>query len=406
MIADRARARARYLALVVVAVGAAAVVFFAWPRSEGSREVRAGDGEKADRAASGEAVDIPVGHLIRAADEEAEEGDEAANEAFRQRVAQAYDEYRDYSKYPPWSRPADGSQEHIYNWNVGEGYDHPVARNAEGDEIMSRIELDRMFADLGQELTAKVHVWKETAAGPEAVEFSVRGEVRVWDDADWDRARKTGKMHAAGQVKVADVAFDADPEDDTSKVARFVPSAIEALREKPQSATLFAYVSAAGQTRPLEARFNYATKPPFEILAKRSDDIRDGSLVVELDVNSRTDKPVLVQATLFDEKGQQAIAIYDDYVRLDGQGTHTVPITFFGRILRERGVDGPYSIRAIHGKVDSRGKDVFWACEKTFFTAAYAADGFSDEEWWDDERIDKMKHYEDTMNELGGTEGR
>jgi hypothetical protein len=335
--------------------------------------------------------------------------DPGASERFRARLAETYQHYLKHSVYPPWSRPADGSQTHLWQWNTPRNHAQAVTTDPEGREVKAHVELDRMFAGPGETLHAFASAWTETADGVRSpIEYEVRGEIRVWDQADADEAQAKGvrRMLDPGLVSLDhDIGFAADPTDPAVRRASITPDAIAGLRERPREAWFVAWVSAAGHTMPFSLSFQYAANRPLKVLGLRRDQIVDGSLVVTLDVEAAEPGRTLLQATLFAPDGTTPLVVFDDYRTLAHKGRQTLDITFFGRAIREAKLDGPYFVRGLHGRVATNAGEVVWASDLELRTARYKAAAFSDDEWWSDERARKADQYERTLNDLGQAAG-
>ncbi|MCU0620045.1 MAG: hypothetical protein MUC69_00925, partial [Gemmatimonadales bacterium] len=84
--------------------------------------------------------------------------------------------------------------------------------------------------------------------------------------------------------------------------------------------------------------------------------------------------------------------------QVKGPGPVTLVLTFFGKALREAGVDGPYSIRAVHGTVkqtDEQGmQSIGWSHPQPLTTRRYQASDFADAEWDAPEKQQKIGHYQ------------
>jgi hypothetical protein len=84
-------------------------------------------------------------------------------------------------------------------------------------------------------------------------------------------------------------------------------------------------------------------------------------------------------------------------------GPQEMQITFFGRAINEKGIDGPYSIRALHGHVrvpDADPPEVFWAHETPISTGTYKATDFAAGEWDSAEKQTKINQYKTLIGDL------
>jgi hypothetical protein len=135
------------------------------------------------------------------------------------------------------------------------------------------------------------------------------------------------------------------------------------------------------------------------------DRISAGSLEVVFDVNVSYVAPTLVEAVLYDASGKTGIATYDDYVHPTQTGGTKITITFFGKAISDSGINGPYSIRALHGHVKvptAQPPEVFWAraASPVLLTQAYSAGMFSNAAWSSPEKDAKIAQYQQTIAEM------
>ncbi|MCG8419114.1 MAG: hypothetical protein MJE77_14355 [Proteobacteria bacterium] len=384
--------------IVLIWIVAFPVVAFAWfllGESQGSEEVTVTSAQVVETTSNKLAALTPD---LRRLDRRPMPGhDETTQrEAFRKKLSRAYNEYVEFSKYPPWSRPADGSQYHLIAWNRPVSHSQVISKTKDGREIHAEARIAQMFWGPGEKLVARVEAWVIGQQGTrEEVDFSARAEVRIWDETELangrrHRTRKVGPTVSFASQVGAKARF---------KFGTIVPTEIPELSRKVEQAELVVYVSAGAHTKPFELPFEYAAKSPFEVLAKRADRIVAGSLEVELEVRADHAAPVLIQATLFAKNGNVPVAIFDGFVRPKLSGRQVATITFFGRAINDVGEDGPYMIRAIHGRASNAKGETYWRCDQEFSTSAYKASDFSDAEWWSEERSAKLSQYEELMND-------
>lgn len=310
--------------------------------------------------------------------------------------------YLEFSEFPPWSRPADGSQAHLWKWNELPPTGQAFSNDDKGKPISAELVLDKMYAGPGEVITATVRAWsgayEDTVRKPAELQ-SVRGELQIWKDG----VQGPNEM---GWPAVEKVAFaKVDDAAGPRWVAPFTPSLVAALAKKPEDVRFVAWVAHKSHEFPLISPFRYASKVPLVVLDGHADKIEKGSLEVTLGVDVKILGPIMIQATLFDAEGKAPIATYDDFYRPAQLGPQEVKITFFGRAITEAKVDGPYSVRALHGYVHFENEDppeIFWSHEKPIPTAAYKSTDFSSGEWDSQEKQDKINQYKEYMKSLGG----
>lgn len=120
----------------------------------------------------------------------------------------------------------------------------------------------------------------------------------------------------------------------------------------------------------------YARRPGAALDGKYTESIEDGSLVVAVGVSASTPGEYRVVASLYG--GGRAIAFAQKSAWLDA-GEGAIPLLFFGKILHDRGVDGPYELRFVMlferaGADDIPGDTV----DPAYTTGPYRASSFSD----------------------------
>src|SRR5262249_12737518 len=122
---------------------------------------------------------------------------------------------------------------------------------------------------------------------------------------------------------------------------RFVPSQETALANS-QTARIVVYAQAAGQRRLLIRDFTYATKRVLTVLGV-TDTVRDGSLVVTLAVQAYEDGIYTFYGDLVAQDGETPIAFTQmSYPLKAGRGT--ADLVFFGKVIRDLGISGPYIV--------------------------------------------------------------
>ena len=313
----------------------------------------------------------------------------AAAAADQARAALA--QYLVFSELPPWSRAADDSQKHLWDWNATTPQGQAFTRDAKGRAVSASLALDRMFAAPGEAITATVSVWygDYDTGSPQPADAKVVGWIEAW--------RAGGDAGTPGGfAPVEKVTFTSRAGGPGHRyTATFTPSALAALRAQLET-RFVARVDPGDHEFPFAQPFRYAATDALVILERHADQKVAGSLEVTLAADVKRLGPVMVQATLFDAAGTQPIAVYDDYYRPAQLGPQEITITFFGKAIHDRGVDGPYRVRALHGYVrvaDAEPPELFWKSEATITTQPYTAGEFSGAEWDSPEKQAKINQY-------------
>lgn len=123
----------------------------------------------------------------------------------------------------------------------------------------------------------------------------------------------------------------------------------------------------------------YGREPNASLNGNYTDDVENGSLVVSAGVTAKQPGRYRVIASLYGGDGQQAIAFASQTAQLP-VGDGTVPLLFFGKILYDRGIDGPYQVRYAMLFEELVGSDVIPGdtVDPAYTTKAYRARDFSD----------------------------
>lgn len=291
--------------------------------------------------------------------------------------------YRETMTYPLSSRPADGSNEHLTRWNRPISTGQPFAVDAAKREIQALATIDRIFAGPGQAVSVVVTT-TYVADGLPAQIAEIGAEVQ-WRD------RQANEWVTAQAVPLRGTA--------DGWVGSVVPSQVEALHTQLREARIMAYVRDGEFAREFALDFAYTLEQPVVVRGIAFDRVVEGSLELGLDVELRTAAPVGLTATLFSGDGRAAIAVYDDRYFPARPGRQVIPVRFFGKILYDRKIDGPYWLGAIHGYVYRQGSTP----DQLFFdhphsaklmTAVHPAAGFSPDGYQSPEVAARIAHYE------------
>ncbi len=306
-------------------------------------------------------------------------------DAFRARVERTLALYRAESVNPPWSRPADGSMPHLLDWNRGTRIGPPFAADASGREVEGYLTLDRTFAGPGEAVTARVDVFHRADGGttPAAPE-KLTGRVEFYggDEVGWQSAGELALVGAGASWE-----------------GRFTPSALPPLAAQPRTARVLVRLELGQFWKELAIPFRYAAQPALVVRGHAGDRVADGSLEVRYEVDVVHAAPTLVQAVLYDAAGTTALATATDWFRPSALGRQTMTVRFYGKVLRDRGISGPYRVRQLHGHVrvpDAEPEEVWWGHpdEPAVLTRPYRADEFTDQPYRSPEVDEAIARYE------------
>ncbi len=305
------------------------------------------------------------------------------------RLKRELEDYRRASIYPHWSYPLTPDMEFLLRWN-----DAVTGDLALDDAQTMFVRFDgsagRVFP--GEPYTAWIEAWRIERGKKAALPLRVtRAAVEVTSGPAGGEAfevtfRDDGQ---GGDVQAGDFI----------QTTRFVPSERDELSRATQ-ARITAYVEVAGEPRMFVRDFVFAPRPVLEVVALR-DELRDGSLVVHVDAEVHEAGVYTFYANLFAPDGTTPIATTKLSYPLVA-GPQTADLVFFGKVLHDAGIDGPYVVKDLHGLKRQEGEelDVWWSHPAPHRTAAYRADELSDAEWNDPERTEKIANFERVIREL------
>jgi hypothetical protein len=142
--------------------------------------------------------------------------------------------------------------------------------------------------------------------------------------------------------------------------------------------------------------FQYSN-PDAQLTGAYRDRLADGGLTIEAEVDVRNPGRFHIEASLYDRNGQQPVAWAQEAGELSA-GRHWMPLRYFGRVLHERGIDGPYVVRFVAlSTVTQMPNAKNRLVENAFVTAAYDAAEFSDAPFNDPDLLDAARRVEQDL---------
>ena len=129
--------------------------------------------------------------------------------------------------------------------------------------------------------------------------------------------------------------------------------------------------------RHYSASVQYTPRPNAELDGEWSEAVVDGSLVVQAGVAVMQKGRFKVIASLY--SGDSAIAFSQHAMELE-VGRRSVPLVFFGKILHDRELDGPYTIRYAMLFEELPDQGIYWpgtTVDHAYTTNPYRALDFS-----------------------------
>jgi hypothetical protein len=254
-----------------------------------------------------------------------------------------------------------------------------------------RFDADRGYVFPGEAYTSWIEAWRVEDGARRPVPFRItRAVVSVIGGLEQGEAfelayRDDGKD---GDAQTGDLRY----------TNRFVPAEHDELSRATQT-RIELYADFAGDQRIFYRDFVSAPREVIEVVGVR-DEIRDGSLVVTLDVEALEEGRYTFYGVLKTADGAPIAMSKLSYTLAKGRGA--ADLVFFGRSVREHGAAGPYLVTDIHGLKRPEGDegDVWWRHAATHRTRAYRLEDLSDAEWDDPERREKIAHFERILDEL------
>jgi len=291
-------------------------------------------------------------------------------------------------KYPPSSRPLAGARRLHLHPTAGMEASKPLASpDAEGDDadrpLRYVLKADRNGVTGDDPLTLTLAVFDDAAG-----DSPRRVPVRVIEAGLRDAGPVTAMGIPLGKLEFNDDGRAGDPvARDHVHTCHFIPSDHELY---PDGGFYFAHVVFAVQGHPrTEAQVAFLHTPeervPARFTGSFADRVGSGSLLVSVEVDVLSAGDFLLAANLYDQRGTPLARASNLYALRPGK--RTVDLTFYGLILREANVDGPYVVRFLRGHRTLSGefpnRQDLPAFDGEHTTSAYGASEFSDQRWED-----------------------
>jgi hypothetical protein len=269
-------------------------------------------------------------------------------------------EYRERARYPRWTQP------------ITDAVD-PIVRDREVTRGTS-------LGPEGRNPTLVVYPSRSTYEAPQPV---VIHAYLVQDERKVDARAIAGQVRTQQAGVLAALAFNDEGRDGDAEANDLVWTAVVAPgpeRARDFKGAQLVAVDAetlGGEQRNATSGFLYSV-PLAHLTGRYRDALVDGNLVLEAEVAVEAAARFHLEGTLADAAGDplawaQVAAVLEP-------GRAWMPLTYFGLVLRERGVDGPYLLRtaalSTTGEMPNQKNDV---AERPHVTRAYAATDFSDQ---------------------------
>jgi hypothetical protein len=214
----------------------------------------------------------------------------------------------------------------------------------------------------------------------------------------------TDLLEPVGELEYRDDGSGGDATaDDHVYTAVFVPGAEAAGRPATSYMVRVVATTRGDEERIAVTSFLYSF-PDAQLTGAYRDAVVDGSLQVQAEVIATAAGRFHLEASLYDASGEQALAWAQTALELP-EGRHWMTLPFYGLILRERGVDGPYLLRYVALSTASAMPNAKnRLADRVHVTGAYAANNFTDAPYGDHELLDAADRVEHDTDSLGGLE--
>jgi hypothetical protein len=242
---------------------------------------------------------------------------------------QAAGTYRDLAQYPPWSRPF----------------------NEEGEDPILRDRLVSPITGAGPEGREPILV-----VFPDQVSFEVPDPVLLYAYLTVDESRVpassiSGAITAENLQPLVPLTYVDDGtggdrvSGDLLYTARFEPGPDFAPDLSESFLVQVVATTDAGEERQAATSFLYS-RPHARLTGAYRDSIVDGSLAIDAEVEVGRAGRFHLEGTLYSQDGTRAIGEAQTAGELS-TGRHWMRLTFFGRIINQSAVDGPYLLRFV-----------------------------------------------------------
>lgn len=297
------------------------------------------------------------------------------------------DQYRRRARYPRSSQP------------VFSPDDDPITRERVVNPVRSR-------GRRGEDPTLVVYPAQVGFETPEpAVVHAYLEDGDRREEAKEIRATVlTDQLETVGEIVYRDDGTDGDAEaGDGIYTAAFVPGPESDGRLSTSYMLQVRATTLGDEERFATTSFLYSW-PDAQLTGAYRDLLVDGSLHVQAEVEVTAPGRFHLEGTLYDASGTEALAWAQTAAELP-EGRHWMTLPFYGLILHERGIDGPYLVRNLALSTASAMPNAKnRVARDVHVTAAYRATQFTDAAFGDPDLLDAAERVERDAPALGGLE--
>ncbi|HEY5947529.1 MAG TPA: choice-of-anchor X domain-containing protein [Kofleriaceae bacterium] len=258
-----------------------------------------------------------------------------------------------------------------------------------GQETMFRFAGDRHHVEFGEALTSTIEVAPASRRG-ERMPVTIH----------------TAIVEAAGVGRTGIALTYRDDGEGGDAIAgdriytnRFVPSEHSSL-SVARHVRVQVELEAGGVARLAHLDFSYTPRPLLELTGVTTA-ARDGGLAISLAIEVFEPGAYRFDADVLAADGTTQIGwITEPWQELAG-GRARVDLALFGKVLRDRGIAGPYVIANLRAerRDDDADVEMWWADHRTFRTPAFVLDAFSAEPWAGEERATALAAIQQAITE-------
>lgn len=307
-----------------------------------------------------------------------------------EKLQDVLDKYKAFAVYPPWSRPHNESTKYKLTWNEPVVSKLRFSDKVANDPINYKFASDRAHVLPGQALTS----WFSAFHGDDE---NKRVPVKVVEA--WVMITSGPTTGRAVKLTYADDGTNGDvAAGDLIYTASFVPSTYPELK-KTQSAQISVNIEVDGIQKPIVRDFTYS---PRDVLGfgDVTDSARGGSLAVDVAVDVKDPGEYTCEANLMSGDGATAIGYAKEKPTWPA-GPARLGFTFFGKVVHDSWLDGPYLVRDIRCVLRQSGdeENVWAADDRVHRTKAYLIDDFSDAEWKAPEKTQRISMLEKLLDQ-------
>lgn len=211
----------------------------------------------------------------------------------------------------------------------------------------------------------------------------------------------TADLAAIGTVAYRDDGTGGDQQaDDRVYTALFVPAADDSPALSSSYLVRVTAVTRRGEERIAATSFLYSN-PHAHLTGNYRDAVVDGSLAIDAEVEVTTAGRFHLEGSLYSADGSQSIAWAQNAVDLP-PGRHWIALSYYGLILREKLIDGPYLLRYVALSTTTQMPNAKnRLVENAYVTGAHRVAAFTDQPFNDPAMLDAAERVERDLPSLG-----